>query len=288
MRGSSAGMAPRRPGSSSAASRAGSSGERCQCPSGCSAWAEVSAVMWSARAIQSAAWPGAGWAAAMARSPLAAVSRLWVQARGFDFPDPGVGFGPPVCDRGGGGFGCVPVFGVEAVGAGGGGEQVQGFAEGVELELVVDPVADEVESAGVAGEPEVVLVGDRGAGGGVGGGHRVAVFEQPVGDEADGGVQQRVGAGGGDRDSGVALVADPDVAVVVVAAGFGPFGQAGGGGGDHAATATGQPSQHRVAAAGVARRQTRRPARARRWPRRLRWRASTARRRPVQRATAGR
>ena len=68
--------------------------------------------------------------------------------------------------------------------AGGGGEQQQRLAEGVELELLVDPVADDVVAAGVAGQVEVALVGHRVAGGGVGGGELVAVLEQPVADEA--------------------------------------------------------------------------------------------------------
>ena len=56
------GMAPRSPGSSRAASTAGSSGERCQCPSGCRAWAAVSAMMRSASALQRrpARGPGLG------------------------------------------------------------------------------------------------------------------------------------------------------------------------------------------------------------------------------------
>jgi hypothetical protein len=71
----------------------------------------------------------------------------------FDLPDPGVGLVPAVCDGGDGDLGGGPVVGLEAVGAGGGGEQLEGFAVGVELELLVDPVADAVESAGVPARP---------------------------------------------------------------------------------------------------------------------------------------
>jgi hypothetical protein len=55
----------------------------------------------------------------------------------------------------------------------------------------------------------VALSGHRRAGGGVGRCHVLAVFEQALRDERDGVIQQRVGARGRDRGSGVALVADP-------------------------------------------------------------------------------
>ena len=110
--------------------------------------------------------------------------------------------------------------------AGGRGEQQQRFAERVELELGVDAVADDVGAAGVAGQLAVTLVGHRAAVERVGGLQVGAVGEQPLGDEADGVVEQRVRPVGGDGLAGVALVADPDVAVVVVAALLGALGQA--------------------------------------------------------------
>ena len=74
------------------------------------------------------------------------------------------------------------------------------------------------DAARVAGQVELALVGHGAAGGRVGGLELRAVVEQPLGDEAHGVVHQRVGAGLGDRLAGVALVPDPHVAVVVVAA----------------------------------------------------------------------
>ncbi len=245
VRGSSAGSAPRSGGSSSAASSPGSLGERCQRPLGCSEVAAVSATILSASVGQSAAaGPAACWA--MARSPAAQVSRLWVQGRLSISQMPASGSLQRAAIAGGENRGRLPGVGVHPVVTGGGGEQQEALAEGVELELLVDPVADDVVSAGVAGQVQGVLVGDRVPGAGVGGGEVVAVGEDSVGDEADGVVQQRVRAGGGDGLAGVALVADPDVPVVVVTAGFGPFGQAGGGGGDHPAGAAGQAAEHRV------------------------------------------
>ena len=62
--------------------------------------------------------------------------------------------------------------------AGGSGEQQQRLAEGVELELLVDPVADDVGAARVAGQLEPAFVGDGAAGDRVGGLERRAVVEQ--------------------------------------------------------------------------------------------------------------
>ena len=99
------------------------------------------------------------------------------------------------------------------------GEQQQRLAERVELELGVDVVADDVGAARVAGQVERALVG-----------HRVRRRRCR---RAPGAARRRAaasatnatassssgcGAGGGDGLPGVALVADPDVAVVVVAA----------------------------------------------------------------------
>ncbi|GAA5161101.1 hypothetical protein GCM10023321_44790 [Pseudonocardia eucalypti] len=159
---------------------------------------------------------------------------------GFEFPDSGVGLAPSFLDGvdgdGGGGVG----VGVEPVGVVGGGEELQRFSEGVELELVVDVVAEGVGAAGVAGQVQGVFVGDGLAGGGVGGCEVGAVFEQAGGDEPDGVVEQVVGAGGGGGLPGEALVPDPGVAVVVVAARSGAFGKAHGGGGDHGAGVAGE------------------------------------------------
>ena len=59
-------------------------------------------------------------------------------------------------------------------------------------------------------------------------------------------------AGRGDGLAGVALVPDPDVAVVVVAAFARPLGQRRRRGGDHAAAGAGQPGEHGVGVPGVA------------------------------------
>jgi hypothetical protein len=109
--------------------------------------------------------------------------------------------------------------------AGGGGEEEQHFAVGVELELVVDPVAGDRGAARVAGKVELALVGNGVAGDGVGGFELRTVGKYAVADEADGVVEEWVRTGGGDGLAGVTLVADPDVAVVVIASLAGALGQ---------------------------------------------------------------
>ena len=134
---------------------------------------------------------------------------------------------------------------------GGGGEKEQRLAEGVELELLGHPIADEVEAAGVAGQVEAALVGHPAAVDGVGRGKLASVGVETPADEPDGGVEQRVGARRGGGLARIALVPDPGVAVVVVAARLRPFRQAGRGSGDHAAVGAGQAGQHRAGVTGV-------------------------------------
>ena len=133
------------------------------------------------------------------------------------------------------------------------GVQQQGFAECVELELPVGPVADQIAAARISGQFQRLLVRDGPAQGGVGRFEVRAVIEDPGGDEPGGIVEQGGRAGGGGGLPGVALVADPHVPVVVVPAGLRPFGQAGGGRGDHAAAGRGQPAEHRIGPAGISR-----------------------------------
>ena len=109
----------------------------------------VSATMASASASQSAA-RSADWWAAIRRRPEAQIRRLCVHAVGLELPDARVGLAPALVDRGDRGLGRPPAVGIEAVVRRRGGEQQQRFAEGVELELLVDPVADHVAAAGVA------------------------------------------------------------------------------------------------------------------------------------------
>ncbi len=59
-----------------------------------------------------------------------------------------VGFVPATLDRVDGGVRGAPAVGVKAVAARGGGEEQQRFAEGIELEMLADPVADHVVPPG--------------------------------------------------------------------------------------------------------------------------------------------
>jgi hypothetical protein len=170
----------------------------------------------------------------------------------IDFPYSGVVFLPALRDRPGGDLSRPPAARFQPVVPGRGGEQQQRLTQGIELELAVHPVADQVESAGVPGQVEPALVGHPAAVDGVGRGHCGAVGVQPAGDKADGAVEQRVGARGGRGLAGVALITDPGVPVVVVAALLRPLGQAGRGRRDHAAAGTGQAAQHQVSLPGVA------------------------------------
>ncbi|MFC9635364.1 hypothetical protein ACFTY8_40500 [Streptomyces mirabilis] len=61
---------------------------------------------------------------------------------------------------------------------------------------------------------------------GVGGGKAWAVVDEPLGDGPNGRIEQVGSAGDGGGLPGVALVVDPHVPVVVVAAGLRPFGVA--------------------------------------------------------------
>ena len=117
-----------------------------------------------------------------------------------------------------------PTVRVEVIVAGGRGEEQQRLAERVELELLVDPVADDVRAAGIPWQVERALVGDATARRRVCGPQIGAVLEQTVAYEAHGIVEERVGADLCDGLSGVALVADPHVAVVVVASFPGALG----------------------------------------------------------------
>ena len=150
-----------------------------------------------------------------------------------ELPDPGVGLVVAALDRGDRDVDGLDVLGVEVVVPGGRGEQQQRLTERVELELGVDVVADDVGAAGIAGQVQRALVGNAVAVDRVRGRQVRPVGEQPLGDERDGVVQQRVRGVGGDCLPRVALVADPHVAVVVVAAPLRPLGQAHRGRGDH-------------------------------------------------------
>ncbi len=68
------------------------------------------------------------------------------------FPYPCLGLLPAFPDRVSGGLHRAPAVGVQVIVTGRGGQQQQRFPEGVELELGVDMIADDVVAAGVAGQ----------------------------------------------------------------------------------------------------------------------------------------
>ena len=131
--------------------RARSVGERCQRPESCNACAAVSATISSARDTHWAACSPPGRYPAIWRSPAAQISRLCVHASGSisQIPASVSGSRQRFCDRLDGRLGGTPAIAVEVIVARGGGEQQQRLAEGVELELLVDPVTDDVGAARV-------------------------------------------------------------------------------------------------------------------------------------------
>jgi hypothetical protein len=78
------------------------------------------------------------------------------------------------------------------------------------------------------------------------------MLQHPLADETHGVVEQRMGSCARNRLAGVALVADPHVAVIVVAALFGALGQQRGRRSDHPASGAGEPPHDRVGVASVA------------------------------------
>lgn len=107
-----------------------------------------------------------------------------------EFPDSRVGFVPPQGDGIGRDLSGPPAVCVQAVVPVGGGEQEQCLAEDVQLELLVDPVADPVVAAWVAAQPEGALVGDQATGDGVRGCRVRTVLMQARRDELHCVVQQ--------------------------------------------------------------------------------------------------
>jgi hypothetical protein len=159
---------------------------------------------------------------------------------------------PALLDGGRGDLRGPPVLGSGPVQAGGGGQQLEDLAQRVELKLVPDAVARPGGAAGVAAHPQVALAGDGAAGHGVGRPQVRAVGQDPLGDERHRAVQQRMRPVRGHGQARVALVADPGVAVVVVADALQALGQRGRRGGHHGPAAGRQPGQHRVGVPGVA------------------------------------
>ena len=142
---------------------------------------------------------------------------------------------------------------VQPAAALGRGEQEQRLTECVELELMVDPVAGPHRGPGVSRKRDVVLVRDPTSR------HRVcrpqvrAVREYALGHELNSAVEQCVVTDDGCCSPGVALVADPGVAVVVVAPLGGALGQRGGGGRNHRTGAGREAAQDGIGMTGCSR-----------------------------------
>ena len=105
--------------------------------------AAVSATIASASATQRAACSPPRAARLIARRPAAQIRRLCVHSSGSISQMPASGSCQRCSIASRGDLGGAPAVGVEVVVAGGSGEQQQRLAEGVELELLVDPVADD-------------------------------------------------------------------------------------------------------------------------------------------------
>ena len=78
-------------------------------------------------------------------------------AAGLELPNTRIGLGPPLLDDGRRLLNRLPTVDVKPVQLGGRGKQQQSFANGVELKLFVDVVADDVGAARIAGQRHTML-----------------------------------------------------------------------------------------------------------------------------------
>ncbi len=181
----------------------------------------------------------------IARSPAAQISRLCVHSSGSSSQIPASGSPRRASIAAAAISAARHPSGVESVVRGGSREQQQGLAERVELKLLVGAVPHEhLVGARVARQIEVPLRRHRLTCDGVHRPRSGAAVAQRCADEAHGMVEERPLAGLRGRLPRVALVPDPHVAVVEVAALTGTFGERHRGCGDHSAGRARQSGEH--------------------------------------------
>src|SRR5699024_7298217 len=110
----------------------------------------------------------------------------------FELPHTRVRGLPALFDDAHAGVDRLPPSAVHPIEFGGLCEQVEGFAGCIELELIIDPVAGDVRSAGVSEQAHWVLIGKVSPVDAIGGLEVRAVLIDPIADEGQGGFEQRV------------------------------------------------------------------------------------------------
>jgi hypothetical protein len=142
--------------------------------------------------------------------------------------------------------------GVEPPGPVGGREEQEALTQRVELELGVGTVPDPDGGSRVARQGDAALGGEGVAVDRVRRPQLRTIGEHPVADERCCCIQEGLAADRGGGLAGVALVADPRIAVVVVASPLRALRQRRGGRRDHGSRGGGQPAEHGVAVVGLA------------------------------------
>ena len=82
-------------------------------------------------------------------------------AAGLELPNTRIGLGPALLDDGRRLLNCLPTVNVKPVQFGGRSKNSRAFANGVELKLFVDVVADDVGAARIAGQRHTMLPRER-------------------------------------------------------------------------------------------------------------------------------
>ena len=170
----------------------------------------------------------------------------------LELPDPGVGLFPALLDRAERDSRRLPSVHVETVAGGRAGEEHERLAEEVELELLTDPVPDDVGAARVAGDVEAHRRVDGLAVAEVGGHRALLVGAEALCDPSHRVVEDRLTAR--KRGAGLpneACIAHPTEPVVVVAVATVAFGKGGGRSSDGPAMMVRHPAQDRERAGHV-------------------------------------
>src|ERR1700728_849324 len=148
-------------------------------------------------------------------------------------------------DRGHRDLNSLPMLVVQPVMTGGSRQKLESFPKSIELELLIDPIADLVGSAWIPGQMfERALTGHLTTPRCVGRLQLWPVSQQPLGHELDRRVEKWKMAVTGYRFAGVTLIPDPGIPIVIVTTLARPFGQTHRRRGDHSAVNARHAKEH--------------------------------------------